>query len=219
VNMRAILLPLLLCLAQPVLAERQSFPPRDEAADNPAVLAARDALRAAVAARDLGRLSAAACADLSLSDDGPGGPEELRQMLTVSDTNSETTVETRWQMLAKALAAPGYFDAEGEFWMPHHWRIQLPARIDPAQAHFVTGANVNLRKTPERTGEILTQVSFEVVLTAGFDPGAEYRAIILSDGTRGYLHRDYLTPMSGPRAALAQSPEGIWQLCTFTSGR
>lgn len=218
-SMRAVLLPLLLSLAQPVLAERQSFPPRDEAADNPAVLAARDALRAAVAARDLDGVSAATCPDLNLSDDGPGGPEELRQMLTVSETNSESAVEGRWQMLAEALAAPGYFDAEGEFWMPYHWRIQLPARIDPAQAFFVNGENVNLRQAPDRTGTILTRVSFEVVLTAGFDPEAEYRAVILSDSTRGYLHRDFLTPMSGPRAALVQSSEGPWYLCTFASGR
>lgn len=217
--MRALILPLVLFLAQPALAQRQSFVPRDEALANTDVLALRDRLRAAVAARDVDGLAAAACPDLSLSDDGPGGPDELRQMLTPSGTNPQSAVDNRWQVLAETLAAPGYFDAEGEFWMPYHWRIQLPARIDPTQAFFVNGENVNLRQAPDRSGDILTRVSFEVVLAAGFDPEAEYRAVILSDSTRGYLHRDYLTPMSGARAALVRSPEGIWQLCTFTTGR
>lgn len=209
----------LLLGATPALAGRQSFPPRDEALRDPSLVAFRDALRAAVARRDTEALAAAACPDLMLSDDGAGGPEELRQFLTLEQGEPAADVEARWQALARTLAAPGYFDDDGEFWMPFHWRIHLPARIEPAWSYFTNGENVNLRAAPDREAPVVTRVSFEVVLAAELDSENDYRAVILTDGTRGYLHRDYLVQMSGYRAAFAVSPDGTWQLCTFTSGR
>ncbi|MCV2890059.1 SH3 domain-containing protein [Ruegeria aquimaris] len=213
--MRLVLICALLLSAAPTLAGRQSFPPQDEAARDPSLVAFRDALRAAVARREIEALTAAACPDLMLSDNGPGGPEELRQFL--NDPNAD--VEARWQVLAETLDAPGYFDDDGEFWMPYHWRIHLPARIDAALSYFTNGENVNLRAAPDREAPVVARVSFEVVLTEAADAYRDYQAVILTDGTQGYLHRDFLVQMSGYRAAFAVSPEGAWQLCTFTTGR
>ena len=78
---------------------------------------------------------------------------------------------------------------------------------------------MNLRAAPDREAPVVTRVSFEVVLAAEPEAENDYRAVVLTDGTRGYLQRDYLVQMSGYRAAFAVSPDGIWQLCTFTSGR
>lgn len=215
---RPVCLAVLLCAA-PAFADRMSFPPQDEASRDASLVAFREDLRTAVAGRDLETLLAAACPDLTLSDDGPGGPEELRHLLTVGANRPAADVDASWAALARTLATPGYFDADGEFWMPSHWRIHLPARIDPSQSWFTAGENVNLRAAPSRDAAVVTRVSYEVVLAEQETPDSDYRAVILTDGTRGFLHRDYLVQMSGYRAAFAASPDGTWQLCTFTSGR
>ena len=51
-----------------------------------------------------------------------------------------------------------------------------------------------------------------------YDPEAEYQKVRLTDGTSGFMHRDFLWSMVGHRAALVKSEAGEWQLCTFVSG-
>ncbi|TMV08634.1 SH3 domain-containing protein [Ruegeria sediminis] len=220
------LLPVLILAATPVQAERMRFPPADEAGRDPSLLAFRDALLAHVAERDTEAVVAAACPDIHLGHGGSGGPEELRERLTLPpDTLAEEyrdqaddMREAYWVALEQTLAAPGYFDDMGEFWMPHQWRIRLPASVDPIHAYFVTGTRVALRDRADGDARILDQISHEVVLIADHDPQAEYQKVMLTDGTRGFMHRDYLWSMVGHRAALVKSDDGRWQLCTFVSG-
>jgi len=219
-----LLLTALIC--GPALADRQTFPPVDEAERDQSLVDFRTGLLARVAARDTEAVIAAACPDIYLSHGGDGGPEELREHLNgeavaVSDQglqHAENNPETFWADLENTLSQPGYFDDEGEFWMPHQWQITLPASLDPYIAYFVTGQSVALRQAALRDAPILAQISHEVVLIPGYADAADYQRVLLTDGTQGYMHSDFLWSMVGHRAAFAKSDAGEWQLCTFVSG-
>ncbi|MGI9368771.1 MAG: SH3 domain-containing protein, partial [Ruegeria sp.] len=208
---------LALCLAtSPVLAERMSFPPVDEAVNDPTLLAFRDSLLEQVAARDIDAVIAMACPDIYLSHGGNGGPEEFRANLTVDpetlpDEQRDQADKMRdayWLALQDTLSQPGYFDDLGEFWMPHQWQITLPASLDPFQTYFVNGERVSLRQSPSRSAPITDFVSYEVVIITDYQQDNEYQSVVLTDGIRGYLHDDYLWSMVGYRAALVKSDKG-----------
>ncbi|KUJ81971.1 hypothetical protein [Ruegeria profundi] len=213
-------------LSSPAFADRQTFPPADQANRDPSLVAFRETLLSYVSARDVDAVVATACPDIYLSHGGSGGPAELRANLTLdpetlSEEDQGKADELRaqyWADLEYTLAQPGYFDEEGEFWMPHQWQITLPASLDPQLAFFVTGTDVALRQGPDRTALTLGLISHEVVIIREFQNDTEYQRVLLTDGTQGYMHRDYLWPMTGYRAAFSKSDAGDWQLCTFVSG-
>lgn len=220
----ALLLAAVIC--GPALADRQSFPPVDQADHDPSLVTFREALLAQVSARDTDAVVAAACPDIYLSHGGDGGPEELRANLildpeTLSEEQRENADALRaqyWADLEDTLSQPGYFDEEGEFWMPHQWQITLPASLDPELAFYVTGSDVSLRQRPDRNSSILGLISHEIAIIRDYQDGAEYQRVLLTDGTQGYMHADFLWPMTGHRAAFVKSDAGDWQLCTFVSG-
>ncbi|WP_420586960.1 SH3 domain-containing protein [Ruegeria sp.] len=220
----ALLLAAFLC--GPALADRQSFPPVDEADRDPSLVEFRETLLAKIAARDVDTIVALACPDIYLSHGGDGGPEELRANLvldpqTLSEEyreDADAMREQYWTDLENTLSQPGYFDDEGEFWMPHQWQITLPASLDAHLAYFVTGQNVSLRQQPNRDAPLITRISHEVVILRDHQSSAEYQRVLLTDGTQGYMHSDFLWPMTGHRAAFVKSDAGGWQLCTFVSG-
>ncbi|WP_170328848.1 SH3 domain-containing protein [Ruegeria arenilitoris] len=213
-------------LSGPAQADRQSFPPVDQATQDPSLVAFRDALLANVAARDTDAVVAAACPDIYLSHGGDGGPEELRANLTLDPEtlseeyreNADTLRDAYWTDLENTLSQPGYFDDEGEFWMPHQWQITLPASLDPFMAYFVTGSNVALRQSADRDAPTLGLISHEIAIIRDYQEDAEYQRVLLTDGTQGYIHSDYLWSMVGYRVAFVKSDAGDWQLCTFVSG-
>ncbi|WP_170759728.1 SH3 domain-containing protein [Ruegeria lacuscaerulensis] len=220
----ALLLTALIC--GPALAERQSFPPVDQAGRDSTLVAFRDELRAMVAARDTEGVIAATCPDLYLSHGGNGGPEEFRANLaldpaTLPEQDQQNADELRkgyWADLENTLSQPGYFDDEGEFWMPHQWQITLPASLDPYMAYYVTGQNVALRQAAVRSAPKLALISHEVVIIPSYVDAADYQRVVLTDGTQGYMHSDFLWSMVGHRAAFVKSDAGEWQLCTFVAG-
>ena len=217
---------LIACLASPALADRQTFPPVDEAAQDPTLVAFRDSLRAKVAARDLDAVLANSCPDIYLDYTGDGGRDELRDFLDIDPEtlpefdrhHAGRISEAHWVSLEETLSTPGFFDDEGEFWMPHQWQITLPADLDPDLAYFVSGQNVSLRQSPELGAPVLDLISHEVVIIRDFNQFADYQSVLLTDGTQGYMHNDFLWPMTSYRAALVKSDSGAWQLCTFTFG-
>lgn len=224
--MKAALTLLAALICTPALAQRQSFPPVDEAAQDPSLTAFRAELLDRIRARDTEFVIAAACPDIYLSHGGNGGPDELRENLTLPPETlgeefrheADALREAFWSALLDTLSQPGYFDDQGEFWMPHQWQITLPAALDPFSAYFVTGQNVSLRQAPSTGGAILDLISHEVVIIPDYQPENDYQRVRLTDGTTGYLHSDFLWSMVGYRAALVKSVAGNWQLCTFVTG-
>ncbi len=210
----------------PALADRQSFPPVDEADQDPTLVAFRTDLMAKIKARDTEAVIAAACPDIYLSHGGDGGPEELRERLVLDPEtlpeqdrrHADKISEWFWTDMEHTLAQPGYFNDEGEFWMPHQWQITLPASLDPYMAYFVSAEDVTLRQSPNLGAPILDLISYEVVIVREFSEFDDYQQVLLTDGGQGYMHGKFLWPMVGYRAAFAKSDTGQWQLCTFVAG-
>jgi len=210
----------------PALAQRQSFPPVDQSAQDPSLQAFLQDLLAKIAARDTEAVVASACPDIFVGHDTKSGPEAFRISLTVPSEalaeevrdQADRIRESYWSALADTLSQPGYFDDLGEFWLPHQWQISLPATLDPVLAYYVTGENVTLRRAPSRDGSAIDLISHEVVLIPDYQDGADYQLVRLTDGAFGYMHSDFLWSMVGHRAALVKSDAGEWQLCTFVSG-
>lgn len=223
-KLQTLALAVLICA--PAWADRQSFPPVDQAGNDPSLTAFREDLLTKVAARDAEAVIAAACPDIYISHGTESGPEAFRESLTVPPETLEEEYRDQaddmraeyWSALENTLSQPGYFDDQGEFWMPHQWRISLPATLDPFLAYFVTGDRVTLRRSPARSGAIVDFISHEVVLIRDYQEGAEYQLVRLTDGTFGYMHSDFLWSMVGYRAAFVKSDAGNWQLCTFVTG-
>ncbi len=224
--MRLISLVLAVALCGPAFAQRQSFPPIDEAPRDPSLAAFRSELLNNVNARNTDAVVAAACPDIYLSHSSRGGPDEFRLNLTVPPESlveefrdeAEELSDFYWTELQKTLSQPGYFDDQGEFWMPYHWQLSLPASLDPFTAFFVQGESITLRQNPSRAAAILALVSHEVVIVPDFQPEREYQSVRLTDGTAGHMLTNFLHPMTGYRAAIAKSENGEWQLCTFVTG-
>lgn len=222
------LTPLLIAalLATPALANRQTFPPVDEAEQDPSLQAFRTELLASVTARDINRVVGSSCPDIYLSHGGSGGPEEFQANLTLDPETLDESLrdhadeirDAYWAALEDTLSQPGYFDDQGEFWMPYQWKLTLPASLDPFVAYYVTGENVTLRQGPSRSDSVLGQISHEVVIIPDYQEGADYQLVRLTDGTPGYMHSDFLWSMVGYRAALVKAENGDWQLCTFVTG-
>ncbi|WP_353331357.1 SH3 domain-containing protein [Phaeobacter sp. NW0010-22] len=224
--MRTLAIVLGVALTQPAFADRQQFPPLDQATQDPSLVTFREELKQAVAARDIERVVSVACPDIYLSHGGNGGPAELRQNLTRPlETSGEperdqadALREAYWDNLAETISSAGYFDDEGEFWMPTQWGIRLPPELDPFQTYFVDGTRVSLRQGSGRDSPLLQTISHELVTVSAFDLEQDYQNVLLTDGTTGYMHRDFLWSMVGHRAAFYKTRQGIWQLCTFVSG-
>lgn len=224
--MNALSLALALVMCGPAFAQRQTFPPVDQAEQDPTLLKFRSDLLAKIEARDTEAVVAATCPDIYLSHGSNGGPDEFRINLTeppdqLSEEFRDEADELRdayWTDLYETLSQPGYFDEQGEFWMPTHWQIALPASLDPFTAYFVAAEQVTLRQSPSRGGPIVGLISHEVVIVPDYQTDETYQKIRLTDGTTGYMHGDFLTSMVGYRAALVKSEAGDWQLCTFVTG-
>lgn len=215
------LLALLACLlCGPAAADRQSFPPVDQANRDPVLVEFRNDLLGKVRARDIDAVVALACPDIDTSHDTDTGPASFRASLDVQNQGDQTDKgrKTGWNALETTLSQPGYFDDQGEFWMPHQWQITLPASLNPAIAYYVTGENVSLRQTPSRDGTVLGLISHEIVLVPNYQEASEYQLVRLTDGGQGYMHSDFLWSMIGYRAAFVKSDDGAWQLCTFVTG-
>lgn len=224
--MRLTSLTLAMLICGSAAAQRQAFPPVDEAGRDPSLLAFRNELLADIAARNTDAVVAKACPDIYLSHSTAGGPEEFRMNLAVPPESlaeefrdeADGLRDFYWSQLQETVSQPGYFDELGEFWMPHHWQITLPASLDPFTAFYVTSDTITLRQTPSRGAAILALISHEIVIVPDFQPDAEYQKIRLTDGTAGYLLSDFLVSMTGYRAAFVKSDAGDWQLCTFVTG-
>ncbi|WP_170477741.1 SH3 domain-containing protein [Ruegeria arenilitoris] len=208
------------------IADRQTFPPVDQADRDATLVAFRAELLAKIQARDIEAVVASACPEIYLSHGGEGGPNELRANLIMNSEGADRLVgveaseqiDAYWTALQNTLSQPGYFDDQGEFWMPHQWQITLPARLDPAITYFVTGENVSLRTGAFQGASISALISHEVIIVPQFQPDSDYQQVLLTDGTTGFMHKDYLWSMIGYRAAIVKSEDGDWQLCSFVTG-
>lgn len=186
-------------------------------------------LQQAIARRDLDGLLRAVDGDRIVSDDatGPGMAGFLTHWrLTYTPADSPI-----WSELEQALdLGVGYDEAAQAFFAPNlrpttpYADEILNEHIPPAQRAIITGTQVNVRAQPNLQGEVLEQLTYEVVRLAG--PADEstrqtiggqtypWWPIVLHDGRRAWAWGRYVRPWQGYEARFEQV-DGAWKLVRF----
>lgn len=200
--------------------------PVDEAAKDRTFEMFRTVLRAAVAERNTDYVVSQTCPDILVSFGGEGGRDEFRAFLTVPEDSlsdeykpqAAAMRDAHWAALAEVLDMGGNFTSQDEFWAPYTFNVELPGDRDPFTTYFVTGSNVLLRSGPGKDTAAISSLSYVAVTIAEYDPEAEYQPVVLANGIKGYLHRDFLRNVVDYRAGFQRGEDGAWRLCTFVAG-
>ncbi len=216
---------LTLCLPLPLVAQVMTVPPVDEAEADENFAAYRDRLLEAVVARDIEAILSMASDDIRLSFGGVSGHAALREFLTVSPESfpenrrfeAPAMRERNWADLETVLRMGGVFDGDGRFAAPYTWSYQPPGDMDPFEVMFVTGTGVAMRDRPIRFGTALGWLDHEVVRLLNWVSGTSYVEIERGDGTKGFVHRDYLRALVDYRA-IFEKRGGDWKMVTFIAG-
>lgn len=216
---------LLLCLPLPLAAQNPTAPPVDEAEQDESFAAYRARLLNAVVARDIDAILSMAAEEIRLSFGGASGHAALREFLTVSPESfpenrrfeAPAMRERNWADLETVLRMGGVFGSDGRFAAPYTWAFQPPGDIDPFEVMFVTGTGVAMRARPIRFAGVLAWLDHEVVRLLNWVSGTSYVEIERGDGTRGFVHRDYLRALVDYRA-IFEKRDGTWKMVSFIAG-
>lgn len=220
--MRTLLaLLLLLGAAMPAAAEHATFPPFDEAGQEPSFRAYRAGLLAAVERRDLEAVTAMASADINLSFGGDSGRQTFMAWLADPETG-----EDYWQTLERVLGEGGKFEG-GLFIAPWTYWMEPPPEFDIYGAGVVAGTNVRLRERPTTDGRIVRALTYEIVSIPPYDPekpdhavddsGRAWTRIQTLHGESGWMASDFLRFSLDYRAGFEKGPDG-WQMIFFIAG-
>lgn len=221
--MRAVLrllLPILLLATPAAAAEPLTYPPFDDAGQQPAFKAYRDKLIAAVAKRDVAAVVAMASPEVELSFGGDNGRETLRQWLSAPDA------EPYWSSLERVLKEGGTFQ-EQLFIAPWTFHYVAPETMDIYSVAIVAGKNVRLRAEPSTSAKVIRALTYEVVEMPPYDQnredrvtdssGREWLRVRTTIGDEGWMASEFLRFLIDYRAGFESGPQG-WQMIFFVAG-
>jgi len=222
-TMRLLFVLLLALLALPARAEHLTFPPFDQAAEDPSLVAFRTKLIAAVEKRDVAAVVAMSAPNVELSFGGDSGRETLRTWLT---DNPFMATEEYWMNLERVLKEGGGFEGD-YFFAPWSYFLEAPADFDLFVVAVVGGTNVRLRAKPTTDGAIIRALTYEVVTLPDWDPdvpgeavddsGRRWTLVNTLHGEQGWIASSFLRFITDYRAGFEKRPQG-WQMIFFVAG-
>jgi hypothetical protein len=219
------LVPLLLALfvlaIPPAEAKHLTYPPFDEAAQDPSFTSYRDRLIAAVERRDAEAVALMASPDIKLSFGGDAGRAQL-----IQDLKDEADGEWRWQTLERVLKEGGAF-RDNLFIAPWSFLYEPPETLDIYSVALVGGTNVRLRAAPSTEASVIRALTYEVVEMPPYDAtredvmtdasGREWRRMRTTHGEEGWIASSYLRFLLDFRAGFEKTAKG-WQMVFFLAG-
>jgi hypothetical protein len=181
--------------------------PVDEASQDPEFFAFRARLIDLLKEKDVEGVVANACPQVQIRMDGPTGLDVLRDHLSN---------EGSWEELLGTLSMGGRFTERGGFLAPYTMFADIPEIFDLYTTFVVTGSDVLLRDTPSKDGAVIGSLSYNIVTVPRLSD-TQYEDIYLPverpGGTIGYVHRDYLRGVVGPRVSFEKDEQGVWKMC------
>lgn len=191
--------------------------PVDEAPRDPELVAYRDALLAAVRARNIEAVVLMADPAIRTTFGAGGGHADFRRMLNEPGMLAE---------LEQVLTLGGSFRGEGEtvsFWAPYVYSA-WPDIHDPFESLAVVSENVPLLRAPDPTSPPVATLSYDIVerlsppqpLAAGATP-PPYIEIATADERRGWVAATSVRSHVGYRAGFMKT-DGRWRLSAFVAG-
>lgn len=223
--MRFLLVCLTLILPVSLSAQSPVVLPIDDAEKDASFVAYRNALLAAVVARDIDAIVSLSAKDITMSFGVERGHPQLRAFLEVDPEEfspeqkheAPALRERNWADIETVLRLGGQFNAEGEFIAPYTWAADHPEDMDPYEVLFITGSGVALRDRPIRYGNVVTRMSYDVVTFKNWVTGTQFIELEMADGTAGFVHRDFARFLLDHRAIFAKQ-DGTWKMTHFIAG-
>lgn len=209
-------LPVLLLLAafagQPSPTSAQEAPPVDEAADDPSLLAFRDALLDAVRRRDIDQVVAWAEPNIRLSADGAGGRAALRRML-----GDEAEGPKVWQDLETALDLGGVFQRWDEFCTPYFsCRPPVPdCNCTSYDIVIIVAEDAHAFLEPDPQSLLVAELGYDVLRI--LELYRHWAFVELPEGGNGFVRRADFRMIVDYRVHLRQR-DGEWWLEGFLAG-
>lgn len=177
----------------------------DDGAADPGFSQFRDSLHAIVGRRDTTAFLAIVADDARMSyGDGPGGPDEMRELWF----SGERAI---WETLGRILNG-GSVDEDGAVAIPAVATL-WPDDLDPAAHVAIPGVEVPAYAAPG--GEVVATIT-EAVVPAGRAADG-WQAVFLPDGREVVVARDEVLSPIGHRAVFWDDG-GSWKLRTFLPG-
>lgn len=174
----------------------------------PKLQAARDALRAIVARKDMAALVAHVRPESKLDFGGTSGPAGFREKW---DANQETR-QALWRTLEGILALPGVPAEDGlAYCSPYVFCADLPGDFELYDALVVLGSDVAVRARPSRDAAVLRRVDHAIVnrtYVAGVENAPGWSAVTLADGTSGYVSTRWIRDVVDFRLSLRLEGDG-----------
>jgi len=186
--------------------------PVDAATEDPALVAYRDTLLAAVKRHDADAVIALVDPKIRTSFGEGGSVQELRRSLEQPGT---------WDDLEQLLSHGGTFQGEGadrSFWAPYVYSA-WPEAHDAFASLAVVGAAVPLRQRPDPNAPVVAMLSYDIVTIAD-EPAskpAAFRQVRTADGHTGWVESSAVRSPVGYRAGFMKH-DGKWRMNALVAG-
>lgn len=192
----------------PTLAQGP-YAPRDTCGELKGAAEFRQALAAAVEARDADALVALAAEDVKLDFGGGTGRAELKKRLASEDRKL-------WQELGELLALGCSANKQGGLTIP--WYFDQPIKgADSISGMIVTGENVPLLSSPEEGAQAVSTLSWDIVQISAVKPDEAFQKVKTAQGEEGYIATGKLRSLIDYRL-LAVSRNGNWRIVSLVAG-
>lgn len=185
------------------------YAPRDTCGELAGAGEFRQALAAAVEARDADALVALAAEDVKLDFGGGTGRAELKKRLTAEDRQL-------WQELGELLTLGCSANKQGGITLPWYFDQSI-AGVDPFMGMIVTGESVPLLSAPDGEADTVATLSWDVVEIAALKPDDPFQKVETGDGKQGFIATEKLRSLIDYRL-LANSRNGTWRIVSLVAG-
>jgi hypothetical protein len=184
--------------------------PKDEASQDPTLVAFRDTLRSIVERRDSAALAQRLAPTVKFSfGDSKGGPAGL-----FANWHQHRSMPQLWSTLSDVLAHGGVFET-GSFYAPWTFKA-LPDSLDAFEYLVVRDSNVVVRAKPDAKDAGFGTLSYDIV-RAGGPPDSLWRAIKLKDDRTGYVEAQHIRSPVEWRIGIRKYG-GRWLIDFFVAG-
>jgi hypothetical protein len=208
-------LALVLIFAASVLAQERYLKPVDDAKLDPAFLAFRTKLTAAVDRKDARYVLSIVDPNIKNGFGGEDGIVKFRRGWKLESPKSEF-----WPEFSKVIKNGGSFIGEGRnkmnyFGAPYVFANWLED-LDAFEHAVIFGSDVNLRKSPSTDGEIIGRLSYNIVKLPDEEP-SEWIKVTTLGGQTGYVKSDFVRSSIDYRAGF-EKKRGVWKMTFFLAG-
>ncbi|MEQ1603527.1 MAG: SH3 domain-containing protein [Pyrinomonadaceae bacterium] len=207
-------------LSLSVFAQEKFVKPVDEAAKDASFLAFRTKLISAAERRDINFILSIVDPKIKNGFGGDDGIAAFKRQWKITSKKSEF-----WKEFLVVVKNGGAFEKGGtsSFMAPYTFS-SWPDDVDGFEYHVIFGNNVNLRREPDMTAEIVGKLSYNVVKIepetvpkSGKSEYPDWWQVTTLGGLTGYVKREFVRSHIDYRAGFVKK-RGVWKLDFFLAG-